>query len=159
MRYIDRWMLLLMVVLLTACKGSDEDNGSPDDCYLDIFVYAPDRPIVTRGDVGEVVPTSDGAEKTVHSLHIWVFKSNGGDKVGYLGVDQTSDYYADPTFLNKTGQQKYRMKVAKEFADHPEAVDVYVVANAETCGLDLSESSTRKTLDDAVIGKDSPLLA
>lgn len=157
MRYIDRWMLLLMVVLLTACKGSDEDNGSPDDCYLDIFVYAPDRPIVTRGDVGEVVPTSDGAEKTVHSLHIWVFKSNGGDKVGYLGVDQTSDYYADPTFLNKTGQQKYRMKVAKEFADHPEAVDVYVVANAETCGLDLSESSTRKTLDDAVIGKDSPV--
>lgn len=158
MRYIDRWMLLLLAVLLTACHSSDEDSLD-QNCYLDIYVYAPDRPIVTRGDVGEVLPLSDGdgAEKIVHSLQIWVFKSNGGDKVGYLGVDQTSDYYADPTFLNKTGQQKYRMKVAKEFADHPEAVDVYVVANAETCGLDLSESSTRKTLDDAVIGKDSPV--
>lgn len=145
-----------MVVLLTACKGSDEDNDSRDDCYLDIYVYAPDRPIVTRGDVGEVLP-SDEAEKTVHSLQIWVFKSNGGDKVGYLGVDATSAEYADPTYLNKTGQQKYRMKVAKEFADHPEAVDVYVVANSETCGLEFSESSTRKTLDDATIGKMSPV--
>lgn len=154
MRYIDRWMLLLLAVLLTACHSSDED--SPDqNCYLDIYVYAPDRPIVTRGDVGEVDPLSDGdgAEKTVHSLQIWVFKSNGGDKVGYLGVDATSAEYADPTFLNKTGQQKYRMKVAKEFADHPEAVDVYVVANPSSCGLTaLGENTKRSELEAAKIG-------
>ncbi len=146
---IDRWMLLLLALLLTACQGSDEDNSSPDDCYLDIYVYAPDRPIVTRSDVGEIPPSND-AEKKVNTLQVWVFKSNGGAKVGYLNDTK-------PTYLNETNQQKYRMKVAKEFADHPEAVDVYVVANAETCGLDLSESSTRKTLDDAVIGKDSPV--
>lgn len=153
MRYIDRWMLLLLTVLLSACHSSDED--SPDqDCYLDIYVYAPDRPIVTRGDVGEVDPLSDGdgAEKIVHSLQIWVFKSNGGDKVGYLGVDATSAEYADPTFLNKTGQQKYRMKVAKEFADHPEAVDVYVVANPSSCGSSFVENTTRSTLEAAKIG-------
>jgi hypothetical protein len=142
-------MLLLLALLLTACQGSDEDNSSPDDCYLDIYVYAPDRPIVTRSDVGEIPPSND-AEKKVNTLQVWVFKSNGGAKVGYLNDTK-------PTYLNETNQQKYRMKVAKEFADHPEAVDVYVVANAETCGLDLSESSTRKTLDDAVIGKDSPV--
>lgn len=153
MRYIDRWMLLLLAVLLTACHSSDEDSLD-QNCYLDIYVYAPDRPIVTRGDVGEVLPLSDGdgAEKIVHSLQIWVFKSNGGDKVGYLGVDQTSDYYADPTFLNKTGQQKYRMKVAKEFADHPEAVDVYVVANPSSCGSSFVENTTRSALEAAKIG-------
>ena len=154
MRYIDRWMLLLLAVLLTACHSSDEDS-SDQNCYLDIYVYAPDRPIVTRGDVGEVDPLSDsdGAEKTVHSLQIWVFKSNGGDKVGYLGVDATSAEYADPTFLNKTGQQKYRMKVAKEFADHPEAVDVYVVANTSSCDLtSLGENTKRSELEAAKIG-------
>lgn len=154
MRYIDRWMLLLLAVLLTACHSSDEDSLD-QNCYLDIYVYAPDRPIVTRGDVGEVDPLSDsdGAEKTVHSLQIWVFKSNGGDKVGYLGVDATSAEYADPIFLNKTGQQKYRMKVAKEFADHPEAVDVYVVANPSSCGLTaLGENTKRSELEAAKIG-------
>ena len=55
MRYIDRWMLLLLAVLLSACHSSDEDSPE-QDCYLDIHVYAPDRPIVTRGDVGEVPP-------------------------------------------------------------------------------------------------------
>ena len=153
MRYIDRWMLLLLAVLLTACHSSDEDS-SDQNCYLDIYVYAPDRPIVTRGDVGEVDPLSDGdgAEKIVHSLQIWVFKSNGGGKVGYLGVDATSAEYADPTFLNKTGQQKYRMKVAKEFADHPEAVDVYVVANPSSCGSSFGENTTRSALEAAKIG-------
>ena len=149
MRYIDRWMLLLLAVLLSACHSSDED--SPDqDCYLDIHVYAPDRPIVTRGDVGEVHP-SDVEEKKVHSLQIWVFKSNGGGEVGYLDVKPGSE--ADPTYLNQTGQQTYRMKVTKEFADHPEAVDVYVVANAESCDLTFGEDTKRSDLDAAQIGK------
>ena len=151
MRYIDRWMLLLLAVLLIACQGSDEDNNSSEDCYLDIHVYAPDRPIVTRGDVGNV--TSVEAEKKVHSLQIWVFKRNGGDKVGYLGVDATSGTNADLAYLNQTGQQTYRMKVAKDFADHPEAVDVYVVANAASCGLTFIENTTRSDLDAAQIGE------
>lgn len=152
MRYIDRWMLLLLAVLLTACQGSDEGNNSSEDCYLDIHVYAPDRPIVTRGDVGDVA--SVDAEKKVYSLQIWVFKSNGGDKVGYLGVDQSSGAYADLTYLNQTGQQTYRMKVAKDFADHPEAVDVYVVTNAASCDLTFSVDTKRSDLDAAQIGKD-----
>lgn len=151
MRYIDRWMLLLLAVLLSACHSSDED--SPDqDCYLDIHVYAPDRPIVTRGDVGEV-PPSNVEEKKVHSLQIWVFKSNGGSEVGYLDVKPGSE--ADPTYLNQTGQQTYRMKVTKEFADHPEAVDVYVVANAESCGFTFGEDTKRSDLDNAQIGENS----
>ena len=146
-------MLLLLTVLLSACHSSDED--SPDqDCYLDIHVYAPDRPIVTRGDVGEV-PPSDEEEKKVHSLQIWVFKSNGGGEVGYLDVKPGSE--ANPTYLNQTGQQTYRMKVTKEFADHPEAVDVYVVANAESCGFTedhkFNAYTKRSDLDDAKIGK------
>lgn len=145
---IDRWMLLLLALLLTACQGSDEDNSSSDDCYLDIYVYAPDRPIVTRSDVGEIPPSND-AEKKVNTLQVWVFKSNGGAKVGYLNDTK-------PTYLNETNQQKYRMKVTKDFADRPEPVDVYVVANAASCGLTtLDENATPTVLDEAKIGSSS----
>jgi hypothetical protein len=141
---IERWMLLLMAMLLIACQSSDEDNSSPDDCYLDIYVYAPDRPIVTRGDVGEVSPSD--AEKKVNTLQIWVFKSGNGTLVGHLSA-------TNPTYLNgSAGQEKYRMKVDKAFANAPENVDVYVIANAASCGLSFGENTDRATLDAAVIG-------
>ena len=143
LRYIDRWMLLLVVVLLTACRSSDEDS-SDQNCYLDIYVYAPDRPVVTRGDVGEISPL-DEKEKKVNTLKIWVFKSGNGEKVGYMA--------ANPTYLNEsTGHEMYRMQVAKEFAENPEAVDVYVVANEGSYGLTLTENSTRDVLEAAQIG-------
>lgn len=141
---IDRWMLLLMAMLLIACQSSDEDNSSPDDCYLDIYVYAPDRPIVTRGDAGEISPSD--AEKKVNTLQIWVFKSGNGTLVGHLSA-------TNPTYLNgSAGQEKYRMKVDKAFANAPEDVDVYVVANEASCGLSFGENTDRATLDAAVIG-------
>jgi hypothetical protein len=137
-------MLLLMAMLLIACQSSDEDNGSPDDCYLDIYVYAPGRPIVTRGDVGEVSPSD--AEKKVNTLQIWVFKSGSGALVGHLSV-------TNPTYLNgSAGQEKYRMLVDKAFANAPEDVDVYVVANEASCGLSFDKNTTRADLDAAQIG-------
>ena len=148
-------MLLLLAMLLMACGGSEEENSSipeDEDCYLDIYVYAPDRPIVTRGDVGEIDATS--AESNVHTLQIWVFKSSDGGLVGYLNAG--ADGISDPSILNETGQQVYRMKVEKSFANNPEAVDVYVVANAASCGLGLSLGSAtdRDALNNAKIDSD-----
>ena len=147
-------MFLLMAMLLMACGGSEEENSSipeDEDCYLDIYVYAPDRPIVTRGDVGEIDATS--AESNVHTLQIWVFKSSNGGLVGYLNAG--ADGISDPSILNETGQQVYRMKVEKSFANNPEAVDVYVVANAASCGLTLTSETTRANLNDAKIDENS----
>ena len=156
-------MFLLMAMLLMACGGSEEENSSipeDEDCYLDIYVYAPDRPIVTRGDVGEIEIRAK-EESEVHTLQIWVFKSSNGDLVGYLNAggddeayDVTGAKIPDPSILNETGQQIYRMKVSKTFADNPEAVDVYVVANAASCGLTFSENTKRSELDEAVISSD-----
>ena len=145
------WMLLV-IVLLTACsdhsgEGSDE-NG---DCFLNIYVYAPGRPMLTRADVGDIAHR-EAVESKIHTLQIWVFKHNGGSFVGYLETE--------PAFLNETnGQEMFQMKVEKEFADHPVNVDVYVVANAGSCGLvdgenklTLGESTTRAELDAQMIG-------
>ena len=159
-KIIDKWMLLLMAVLLTACNGSNEENnGSSDeeDCYLEIYVYAPGRPIVTRGDEGEIDPISDDESK-VTSLKIWVFKyaDADGTPVGYLE--------ADPSLLSATTPRKYLMKLDRDFVKNPTNVDVYVVANAESDNAEnpllttmngtpitLDGQTTRSQLNDAVI--------
>ena len=143
---IETWMLLV-VILLTAC--SDNSGGSSEekeDCFLNIYVYAPGHPMLTRADVGEIAARSE-AEHQVKTLQIWVFKHSDDSLVGYLD--------ATPTFLNETdGHEMFRMKVSRAFADHPENVDVYVVANAASVGLasSLKESTTRSELDAATIG-------
>lgn len=141
---IEMWMLLI-IMMLTACSdhsgGSSEDT---EDCFLNIYVYAPGRPMLTRADVGEIAHR-EAAESEVHTLQIWVFKHDGGSLVGYLN--------ATPTFLNETdGQELFRMKVEKEFADNPVNVDVYVVANAGSVGLTLGENTERDDLDAVKIG-------
>ncbi len=141
---IEMWMLLV-IVLLTACSDhSGESSDENGDCFLNIYVYAPGRPMLTRADVGEIAHR-EIAESTVHTLQIWVFNHRDGSLVGYLE--------AEPTFLNETdGQEMFQMKVKKEFADHPENVDVYVVANVESVGLTLDKETTRDELDAAKIG-------
>ena len=141
---IEMWMLLV-IVLLTACSDhSGEGSDEKDDCFLNIYVYAPGHPMLTRADVGEIAHR-EIAESTVHTLQIWVFNHRDGSLVGYLE--------AEPTFLNETdGQEMFQMKVKKEFADHPENVDVYVVANVESVGLTLDKETTRDELDAAKIG-------
>ena len=161
-RLIEQWMLLLLVMLLTACHSDDkEEIINPDeDCYLDIYVYAPDHPIVTRADVGNIKARKE--EFDVHSLQIWVFKSSTGDLVGYLNAGEDGI----PIRLNETNQQVFRMKVEKSFANTPEAVDVYVVANAASFGnavyvpdgegytsTTLAGNTTRAKLNNALFGK------
>ena len=139
------WMLLV-IVLLTACSDhSGESSDENDDCFLNIYVYAPGRPMLTRADVGDIAHR-EAVESEIHTLQIWVFKHNGGSFVGYLETE--------PAFLNETnGQEMFQMKVEKEFADHPENVDVYVVANAESVGLTLGRDTKRDDLDAAMIGE------
>ncbi len=149
---IEVWMLLMVAMLLTACSDhSGEGSDEKGNCFLNIYVYAPEHPMLTRADVGTIASRT-AKEHEVKTLQIWVFKHRDGGLVGYLE--------AKPTFLNETpGQEKFQIKVLdKVFADHPENVDVYVVANAGSCGLatgdnSLKERTKREELDAAMIGE------
>lgn len=141
-RYIVQ--LLLTVLLLSACS-SDEDDGKDTTCYLDIYVYSPAHPMVTRADAGYVHATTE--ENKIHSLQIWLFKHSDGELLGYV-----SDAPGD---LPETGKT-YRIAVAPAIAEGSSSerrVDVYVLANVETstCGLSFDESTTRAQLDAAKI--------
>ena len=140
--HIGRWLMLLSAMFLMACNN--EDDIPAEECYLEVYVYAPGHAIVTRADVGTVAP-SVASENRVNNLKIWVYRHGDGRLVSYK--DTTA------TYLNEAaGQEKFMMKVDRTFARSPENVDVYVVANAKSCGLSsLDESTTRAQLDAAQI--------
>lgn len=127
------------LAFLTACNSSDgEDQQKPT--MLTIYVFSPEQPIITRGDVGPV--NASEAENKVNSLQLWIFDTSG-NKVGYLKTTETAT-------LN-TGQGAiYQIPVSDEFAQNKPNVDVYVLANATNanCGISatLNENTTREEL-------------
>ena len=132
-------LFISQLALLTACNSSDgEDQQKPT--MLTIYVFSPEQPIITRGDVGPV--NASEAENKVNSLQLWVFDTSG-NKVGYLNTTETAT-------LN-TGQGTiYQIPVSDEFAQNKPNVDVYVLANVTTanCGISatLDENTTREAL-------------
>lgn len=129
------------LAFLTACNSTDgEDQQKPT--MLTIYVFSPEQPIITRGDVGPVNASETEKENKVNSLQLWIFDTSG-NKVGYLKTTETAT-------LN-TGQGAiYQIPVSDEFAQNKPNVDVYVLANvtATNCGISatLDENTTREAL-------------
>lgn len=123
MRYRWFWLraLSLLPVLLMLCVScsDDEEEYVPK---LNIYVYAPDRAAVTRG---EVVPTEE--EALIHNLQIWVFRSGDPSKlVASLTLTEESELQG----LNSNKSASYSIALSdRSFAEKPEPVDVYVLAN------------------------------
>ena len=140
------WLLCgMMMLFLTACASHEDPEDAPNEkAVLQILVSAPDRPIVTRGDNGNVDATE--AENAVHNLHLWVFEHANGKLVGHVSSETGSEL--------STGQGIFSMEVSDDFASRQPNVDVYAMANVtnENCGLSLGATSTRDDLDNALIG-------
>ena len=142
-RHIWLWMLVIGCGLMTVgCSSSDGEAGEPQATYLTIYVYSPERPILMRGDVRYVDPSTE--EGTVHRLQIWVFEHQSGDLVGYHSTATT-------TTLNTSQGDTYRIAVSDDFARQQPDVDVYVLANVTeaNCGLSFDQHTTRNDLDAA----------
>ena len=94
---------------------------------LTIYVYSPDKPVMTRGDVGPVDATA--VESKVTQLQIWVFDKDA-NRVGALSTTETAT-------LNGGEGAVYQIPVDDNFAKNKPNVDVYVLANvtAENCGI------------------------
>lgn len=139
--------LMFFVLLLAACS---KDGDSPDmQPVLNVYVYSPEHPMITRGDVGNVAPIND--EGTIKTLQIWVFEHGTGNLVSYYS----------PTSVDNLKSAKgvtYQLNVSDAFAKaKPKPnVDVYVVANvkADNCGLSYDKNTTRAILEGAQIGSD-----
>ena len=147
-RYRWRWagsllLLPLMAVLLVACS-SDDEEALP---RLNIYIYAPERPTVTRSGSVEALPT----EAKVHNLQIWVFKSSDPSKKVASLTLQTEEELAG---LNSNKSASYSIELDdRSFALNPEPVDIYVLANQiGNNGTEYKEPINHSgTLDEAVL--------
>ena len=137
---------MFFALLLVACS-KNEDSPEETQPVINVYVYSPDHPVVTRGDIGNVDPIEN--ESLINSLQIWVFEH---------GTEKRVSYYQPPTVSNLNDDKgvTYQLNVSDAFskADPKPTVDVYVVANVTTanCGLSFGKETTRATLEDAKIG-------
>lgn len=139
--------MALLLILLASCASYDKESQH-EPAVLKIYVFAPDRPIVTRGDNGNVITPYEeiaAAESAIKSLSVWVFEHSDGKIVGY--INSTTEQLS-------SGQATLTMEVSDDFASRKPNVDVYVMANVTNanCGLTLNGSTSRADLDAALIG-------
>ena len=149
-RYHFLWLsgILMLLLLLTGCSKSSEDGDEPDPTkpVLRIYIFPPNRPIITRADtdLGDVDATE--VENKINSLHVWVFERNEDDLGNSLLVGNIS---LGNLTLSENGTGEVTMEIADAFADKLTTsttrprVDVYVAANVTSinCGLSLSSKA------------------
>ena len=128
----DIWTILMAVVMLMVFGGCSSDTEEPDP-VLNIYVYAPGKPTLTRSVID---PTEE--EKKVNSMMLWVYKSSDGSQLGNITLSG-----AELENLNSQNSGVYSMPVNNMFARNPEPVDVYVLAN-------VSSTNTGTTFDAAI---------
>ena len=142
--------LMLIVLLLTACSSESDPTDTKQPPVINVYVYAPDKPMITRGDVGDVTPIDNTLnESKITKLQIWVFNNETGNLVSYYSPESVDN-------LNgSAGVANYQLSVSEAFAqaESKPKVDVYVVANAASCGMNFSEATTRDDLEAAMIKK------
>lgn len=151
-RHIEQWLMsgmLILLLILTACGSSSEDDvvtKPKEKPVLKIYLFAPESPIVTRADNGNVISYTQ--ERQIHTIDVWVFEHNvpinRPHQVSYIHLDN----------LSFDGQREIAMEISDEFANLPQKpnVDIYVVANKESAGLNLNKNTTLDQLKTACIG-------
>lgn len=150
MRHIYRhigWLTgcMLMLLLAVGCSSGSEDAESPlpkEKPVLKVYVFAPEKPIVTRADIGNVDASAE--EAAINTLDVWVFETGTTTLVGH--VHQSN--------ISWDGQKEVAINVSDDFASRKPNVDIYVAANADAAGLALGATSTASALESAIIASD-----
>ncbi len=140
---------MLMLLLAVGCSSGSEDAESPlpkEKPVLKVYVFAPEKPIVTRASIGNVDASTE--EAAINTLDVWVFENSteatNGSLVGH--VHQSN--------ISWDGQKEVAINVSDDFASRRPNVDIYVAANADAAGLALGATSTASALESAMIASD-----
>lgn len=133
-------------MLLGACaSGPEEIVSVKEKPVLKVYLFAPESPIVTRGDIGDV--SAAEAEKAIKTVDVWVFESLTPYKpVSYIHLDD----------ISFDGQKEIAMEISDSLANLPKKpdVNVYVAVNASDLGMTLGKATTLAQLREACIGSE-----
>ena len=147
-----RWKNIILcafalLLLLPGCRREVLSNSAQVGPTLEIAIQFPYVPATKAGEQAATAP-----ENKIHSLSIWVFRSEGHTPVGEPLI------LTDESKFPPSGEiGRYQFKVDWEFVNtHPD-VDVFVLANAASTnaasiGCTLNASSTYENLIEANFG-------
>ena len=146
--------LMLIVLLFSACSGDSESSDTKQPTVISVYVFTPNKPIITRGNVGSVAPIDNTEnEGKITKLQIWVFKTGTNELITYYSPESVANLNGE----NATGAT-YQLSVSEAFAQASSKpkVDVYVIANVTqaNCGMSFDEGTPREDLEAALIQGD-----
>lgn len=160
-RHIALWLSSMLMLFCMACGSNGDDSGenpTPQDHRLQINIFTPEHPVVTRADDPEPVLVNSNADENVNSLDVWVFvsevttnipsedvKFKEGRVVGHLSLDIDKP----ESFVGGT----YQMSVNDDFVNELPKVNVYVTANVKqsNTGITLTSNSSETYLKSLVL--------
>ena len=152
-RHIALWLSSMLMLLCTACggSGSESDDNNPPKVqhHLQINIYTPEHPVVTRA--GDPVQVKSNADENVNSMDVWVFVSEATEHfplrkvVGHLSLDIDKP----ESFVGGS----YQMSVSEDFVNEKPKVNVYVTANVKpsNTGITLTANSPESAFENATL--------
>lgn len=143
-----KWRTLILLLLVTllplSCRRTEDKLVDGDNPGLSIGIEFPFTPVTKAASE---LPATE-AEKTIHSLSLWVFRHDNHTPVGYLPITD---------FPEDGGVKWYTVPVDWNFVNNRPPVDVFVLANAASINLDgpdgLDGDSSWETVSGSVFGK------
>ena len=133
---------LALLLLLPGCRRTDPSAQVQEGPTLEVAIQFPYVPATKAGELPATIE-----ENKIHSLSIWVFRSEDHTRVGEpLILTEESD------FPKSGGIRRYQFSVDWNFVNSHPDVDVFVLANAASIGCDLGASSTYEQITAASFG-------
>lgn len=131
-----------LLLVLPGCRREVLSNTSPDVPTLEIAIQFPYVPATKAGELA-----ATALENKIHSLSIWVFRSEDHTRVGepLMLTDESQ-------FPPSGGIGRYQFSVDWNFVNSHPDVDVFVLANAASIGCTLNASSDYDAITSAYFG-------
>lgn len=130
---------LLMLSTMASC--SDQDSQAPatgDEAYLNLSFSTASNTTSRAsraGDIGkDETQANPNAESDIHSIKVWVFKSETGPKANPIAYKEDTPTAVDGSTVNSTYTLNLRF-LRKINGEELKNIDLYILANSESTNM------------------------
>lgn len=131
---------LLMLSTMASC--SDQDSQAPatgDEAYLNLSFSTASNTTSRAsraGDIGkDETPANPTTESDIHSIKVWVFKSETGPSANPIAYKEDTPTAADGSTVNS--QYKLNLRFLRKInGEELKKIDLYILANSESTNMD-----------------------
>lgn len=130
---------LLMLSTMASC--SDQDSQAPatgDEAYLNLSFSTASATTSRAGRAGDIgndeTQANPTAESDIHSIKVWVFKSETGESANPIAYKEDTPTAADGSTVNSQYTLNLRF-LRKINGEELKKIDLYILANSESTNM------------------------